>query len=225
MLIELRVSVEVISAIMCFVLLRFMIKPFQITGESRYLGLPLGFGILGVTYVISAIVFYTVEILGRNTLFVQLMYIQLIARTVAFLFLAITYYFSKNPTKKTQQLWKIGLILLSATFIISLLILGIVNVTLDVYAISEMYFRVLCLITVLYICFHTFRSHIEKPDPTTLLIPLGYVFLALNQYAIILFFLDKSLNAFYSALAFKMIFLSIVLFVSIKAFWNTEKEG
>jgi hypothetical protein len=225
MLIELRLSVEVISAIMCFILLRFMIKPFQITGESRYLGLPLGFGFLGVTYVISGIVFYTVEILGRNTLFVQLMYIQLIARTVALLFLAITYYFSKKPAKNTQHLWKIGLTLLIAAFITSLLILSIVNVTLDVYTIHAVYFRVLCLITVLYICFHTFRSHIEKPDPTTLLIPLGYVFLALNQYSTLLFFLDNSLNAFYSALAFKMIFLSIVLFVSLKAFWNTIKEG
>jgi hypothetical protein len=102
---EIRTAIEVTSAIMCFILLRFMMKPYENTGESRYLGLPLGFGFLGATYVLSAFVYYIPDILGINTL-----YVQLIARTFAFLFIAITYYFSKKPTKNSQLLVKINFI-------------------------------------------------------------------------------------------------------------------
>jgi hypothetical protein len=38
------ILIEIVSAILCFVLLRSMIKPYRTTGEGRYLGLPLGFG-------------------------------------------------------------------------------------------------------------------------------------------------------------------------------------
>ena len=114
---EIRTGIEAVSAVMCFILLWFMMKPYKITGESRYAGLPIGFGFLGASYVVSALAYYIPNIFGTNTL-----YIQLIARTSAFLFIAITYYFSKKPTKRSQQIWKITLIVLIILGIISLLI-------------------------------------------------------------------------------------------------------
>jgi hypothetical protein len=50
-----RVVVEIASAILCFILLVFMIKPYRLTREGRYLGLPLGFSFLGVSYFLGAI--------------------------------------------------------------------------------------------------------------------------------------------------------------------------
>jgi uncharacterized membrane-anchored protein len=104
-----------------------MIKPYQITAETRYLGLPLGFGFLGATYIVSAIAYYTPDIFGTNTL-----YLQLIARTFAFLFIAITYYFSKKPAKNSRQLWKITLTLLTALLITSLLIVAVPDINLQI---------------------------------------------------------------------------------------------
>ena len=81
---EARVIVEVVSAIICFILVRYMIKPYSLTKEGRYLGLPLGFTFLGASYVISALA-YT-ELYH----FSDFLWIQLLARTFAFVFLAVT---------------------------------------------------------------------------------------------------------------------------------------
>jgi hypothetical protein len=66
---EVRIIVEIASAIACFILVRFMIKPFQLTRESRYIGLPLGFIFLGISYAIAAIA-YTEPIYFFNELFI-----------------------------------------------------------------------------------------------------------------------------------------------------------
>ena len=215
---EIRTAIEVTSAIMCFILLRFMMKPYENTGESRYLGLPLGFGFLGATYVLSAFVYYIPDILGINTL-----YVQLIARTFAFLFIAITYYFSKKPTKSSQLLVKITLTLLIAVLITLFLILSITDITLPRYGMFWNYFRVINLISILYICIHTFRNHIKKPDPKTIWIPFGYVFLAVSQYSLLLWQLDRSIVAFFASLILRLVFLSVFLIVSVGAFYRTRR--
>jgi hypothetical protein len=219
MYVEIRTVIEVISAIMCFILLRFMIKPYEITGESRYIGLPLGFGFLGATYVISAFAFYVPHIFGTDTI-----YLQAIARTFAFIFIGTTYYFSKKPTKNSRPLWKITLIVLITILIALFLILNIPDITVPDYRITRNYLRVLNLIIILYICVRTFRSHIEKPDTKTIWIPFGYVFLAVSQYSLFLFQLDMSISAFFAALILRLVFLSILLIVSFGAFYRIKKR-
>jgi hypothetical protein len=71
-----------------------MIKPYRLTGEGRYLGLPLGFGFLGISYILGAI--------ALSQLFFsysEIAWIPLLARTFAFSFLVVTYYFSKKPQR------------------------------------------------------------------------------------------------------------------------------
>ncbi|MBN1243959.1 hypothetical protein JXA31_00010 [Candidatus Bathyarchaeota archaeon] len=218
---EIRITIEAVSAIMCFILLRFMIKPYEITGESRYIGLPLGFGFLGATYVLSAVTYYLQSQMPIVFL-IEIFYIQLIARTFAFLFIAITYYFSKKPTEKNRLLWKITLTLLIALFITSFLISSIPDVTLSSYIIARNCLRVIDLIIILYICIHVFRSHIEKPDPKTIWIPLGYIVLLVSQYSALFFQLDGSFSALFAALILRLVFLSIFIVVSFMAFYKTE---
>jgi hypothetical protein len=86
------ILVEVVTAILCFVLLRFMIKPYRTTGEGRFLGLPLGFGFLGVSYIFMGFALYF-----ESLVFVEdLKWFQLFTQGYAFAFLAATYYFSKK---------------------------------------------------------------------------------------------------------------------------------
>jgi hypothetical protein len=218
---EMRTGFEVVSAIMCLILIRFMIKPYKITGESRYIGLPLGFGFLGATYVISAFTIYIPNILGGNTF-----YIQLIARTFAFLFIAITYYFSKKHTNNSRLLWRITLTAVITLFLISLLIVNLPNLdNVSSYRTADTWFRVINLIIIFYICIHTFRSHIEKPDPTTIWIPIGYVFLAVSQYSVLLFSIVMDIGHYtvFGALILRLVFLSIFLLVAFRSFYHAEK--
>ncbi len=218
---DIRTVIEVISAIICIILIRFMVKPYKITEESRYLGLPLGFGFLGATYILSAFAYYIPDIFGGNTF-----YIQLIARTFAFFFIAITYYFSKKPTENSRWVWRITLTLSITFLIISFLIAslpGLDNVR--SYRTADTCFRVINIIIILYICIHTFKSHIEKPDPTTIWIPIGYSFLAVSQYSVLLFSLVSDLGHYtlFGALILRLIFLSIFLFVALRTFYFAEK--
>jgi hypothetical protein len=215
---EFRVAYEVTSAILCFILAWFMTKPYRFTKESKYIGLPLAFGLLGTSYFFSAITycFFT-----EHTLWVQL-----IARTFAFIFLAATYYFSKKTSKTSQLLWNITFSSIVVAIITSFLV-AIFSPQIDFqsYLKASECARVFILISLIYIIIHVLRSHIAKPDPTTLLIPLGYILLAISQYSLIIWAADASMFAWWGALALRWGGLAIFLFVAYAIFYRSQKKG
>jgi hypothetical protein len=214
-----RVVYEVASAIFCFILARFMIKPYQVTGESRYLGLPLGFGFLGATYALSAFVYAQPTFIGSRT-----MYFQLVVRTFAFIFLCITYYFSNNKGDR-KRLWNITLTLLIITSLFLFLIVFIPNVALPSYQLTSIFTRFFNIACIAYLCAHTLRSHLKKPDPETLWTPLGYFLLGISQYSLIIYSIDNSMSAWWGALAIRWAGLFLFLFVSYKSFYSIKKRG
>jgi hypothetical protein len=215
---EARISVEVVSVIVCFVLVKYMIKPYWLTREVRYLGLPLGFSFLGISYAIAAIAY------SQLYHFFALLWIQFLARTFAFVFLAVTYYFSKKTSKNTRIFWNL-------TF--SLLIVGLIalfiavfifpQTTSDSYTTSQMYVRVFNVICLSYIAIHTLKSHIKKPDPTTIWVPLGFMLLAISQYSLLFWYIDNSLAAFTGSLTLRLMALAVFLAVSYRSFHEGKK--
>ncbi|MEM2098852.1 MAG: hypothetical protein QXU99_03780 [Candidatus Bathyarchaeia archaeon] len=194
-----------------------MVKPFELTGESRYLGLPLGFGFLGVSYAISAISYYpTFD-------FAKIGWLQLYIRGAAFLFLAVTYYFSKSANK-SHLLWDIALGMIGSLMAI-LVLFTIISpeISLSDYKIASICVRVISLICLCYISIHALKSHIEQPDPTTLTAPFGYVFLAIGQYSLLIWIIESSYFAFFGALAFRLTGLGIFLYVAYKGFYSKER--
>lgn len=220
-----RVVYEIISTILCFILVKFMIKPYQITGESRYLGLPLGFSILGITYALSAIVFSQVNFFGNGTV-----YIQLVLRTFAFLFLAVTYYFSRKGGENKQWIWNTTIALLIVGIIISFLLVNVPDVVeLCGYQNLSFFVRVFNIVCILYIIAHTLRSHIETPDPRTIWIPLGYILFALSQGLLIIFVIDtgstaSSMAAWWGALSIRWAALAIFFYVTYRSFYSAKKR-
>ena len=100
-----RITVEAVSAIACLILVRFMLKPYQLTKQGRYLGLPLGFGILGINYVFT-IMLLTTPFLHNAAL----SWLAHFTRVFAFVFLALTYYFSTKTTQTYRLLWDFTLV-------------------------------------------------------------------------------------------------------------------
>jgi hypothetical protein len=215
-----RIIVEVVSAIICFILVRFMIKPYWLTREGRYLGLPLGFGFLGASYVLSGLTFsqpyYSLAVLS---------WLQLLVRTFAFVFLATTYYFSKKPSKNTRLLWDVTLSLLAvALFTLILLLFNASQSSLENYDNAQVYIRVFNVFCLFYVAIHTLRSHIRKPDPATIWIPLGFILLGISQYSLLFFYIDRSLAAFTGALVIRLMALAVFLSVSYRTFYGPEKK-
>jgi hypothetical protein len=215
---EFRVAYEITSTIICLVLVRFMIKPYRLTGESRYLGLPLGFGALGLTYAISAFFYWQPRLLGTATL-----YIQLVLRTFAFVFLSVTYYLSRKKVENTRIVWNVTLSLAIIALITVFILASIPDVVFPSYANLNAYIRFFNLACIAYICIHTLRSHVEKPDPKTILIPFGYLFLGISQFSIIIYALDGSMSAWWAALAIRWAGFAIFLIVAYRSFWNPKK--
>ena len=218
---EARITVEVVSVIVCFILVRYMIKPYWLTREVRYLGLPLGFGFLGISYAIAAIA-YT-----ELFYFTELLWIQFLARTFAFVFLAVTYYFSKKTSKNIRLLWNITFSLLIVC-LVGLFLLSFIfpQITASSYSASQLYVRVFNIICLSYIAIHTLKSHISKPDPTTIWTPLGFVLLAISQYSLLFWYSDTSLAAFTGSLVLRLMALTVFLVVSYRSFYKrklTEK--
>ena len=213
-----RIIYEVTSAIIFFTLVRFMIKPYQLTKETRYLGLPLGFGFLGVTSALAAFVFYQPYLLGTGTI-----YVQLVLRTFAYIFLSMTYYFSRKDTD-SRRLWNFTFALVIVACLTLFLFIYIPAVALPDYSLTSTVARVFNLICILYICAHTLISHIKKPDPETLWTPFGFIFLAISQYSLIIWAMDESMAAWWSALAFRWVALAIFLIISWRSF-HCVKRG
>jgi hypothetical protein len=207
---------EIVSAALSFILVGFMRKPYQYTGENRYIGLPLGFAFLGMSYL-----FMGFALSSNNIIFVEEMkWLQLFTQAYAFAFLATTYYFSKQTLEQKTRLW--------SHFILSALLVGLIISYLIVFvppifalpsykAVDE-YFRGFNIIFASYIALWTLRSHALKPDPKTIWAPLGYLLLAFGQCSSLIWSLDSSFSAFVGAHIIRLAGLLVFLYVSYEAF-------
>jgi hypothetical protein len=216
-----RLAIEIASAILYFILVRYMIKPYGLTREERYLGLPLGFAFLGISEIFLG--------LGITLTINGLMVLSLVIRTFAYVFFAFTYYFSRQSSKNSRFIW---IIILSSLIVgLTSLCLFLFNdplVSLGISSSFGIFLRALELIFLSYICLHTLRSHIQSPDPTTIWIPLGFILLAVSQYSQLIRAADQDYLygvAFVGGLTTRLIALAVFLFVAYRTFYRPTKSG
>ncbi|MGE5556539.1 MAG: hypothetical protein ACM3UY_09855 [Methanocella sp.] len=215
-----RIIIEVVSAVLYFTLVRYMYKPYSLTGEKKYLGLPLGFAFLGISEI-----FLTIQIIYPS---IQLPGLSVATRTFAFVFLAITYFFAAKPTRNNQMLWTITLSLITIiAAILCIILVGAPLLNLQVPMGFSIFLRILGLFFVGYISLHALNSHIKRPDPTTIWIPLGFVMLGLSQYSQIIRVLDNGYaygGAFIGGIVSRFIGIAIFLYVAYRTFHGNDKR-
>ena len=217
-----RMIVEAASAIIFFVLVRFMIKPYQLTREGRYLGLPLGFGFLGVS---SALAAFSYSPLIPQNLATSFLWPPVLARTFAFVFIAVTYFFSDRTSRRSRLLGNITISFLVIALAILLIMLFVApEFTFKGYSPSNVYLRAFNIACLVYVCIFTLRSHVRNPDPTTIWIPFGFIFLAISQYTLLFWYLDTSFSAFIASLVDRFVSLAIFLWVAYRAFYRSIKK-
>ena len=213
----LRVTIEALSAVACFILVTFMIKPYQVTGEGRYIGLPLAFVFLGVSYLISAVTFVGSEHFDLAWRF------QLIFRLFAFVFLAAAYYFSKKPSRNSRVLWNIvfgGLLVILAvsillTFIGHPPVLGAKSLDFIV--------RLSSLVCIGYVFIHCLWKGTITRDPHARWVLVAYGLLGLSQYSVIVWVVDRSFFAFWGSLVFRLVSLALLLAIAYRIFYVGKK--
>jgi len=221
---EFRVVYEITSTILCFILVWFMAKPYRYTKQARYVGLPLAFGLLGASYFLSAIAYAQLSFFPDD-----LFWVQLAVRAFAFVFLASTYRFPKKiseTTSTSRLIWSVVSTLIALT-IITLIMALIINPQFNFsnYKVASSYVRIFNIICLTYVIINVLRNHMAKPESSTLLIPLGYILLAISQYSLILWALDSSMSAWWGALSLRWGGLAIFLYVSYVTFFGSQKRA
>jgi len=216
-----RMIVEFVASILCLILVRFMIKPYKLTRDGSFLGLPLGFAFLGISYALAAISYSP---LGFPE---ELLWLPLLTRSFAFIFLATTYFFSNRKSKKGYLLGELTISLLAIALAILLLIAFVApEFAFNGYSNANVYLRFVNLICLCYIAIYALRSHVRNPNPATIWIPFGFIFLAISQYSLLFWYIDSSFSAFIGSLVTRFIGLAIFLFVSYQTFYDSnEKKG
>ncbi len=210
------VSIHACAIILCFILLKFMIKPYQVTGESRYLGLPLGFGFLGASHIFSAYTFFAPPLYHD-----VVVWFQLSARSFAFAFLALTYYFSKKPSQNSRLWWNVALSVLIVALMMSFILVFIApQSAVSGYRTGEAYARIFNVICLSYISIHTIRSYLKNHEAATGRTALGYIQFAVSQSLLIIWATYWDYTAFWGAMALLLSGLSFFVFVSYQAFYR-----
>ena len=212
---------EVISAIICFVLVWFMMKPYRLTGENSFLGLPLGFGIMGASHIIATAVGFSTDLAW--------FWFMVIFRTFSFLFLATTYLFASRASKKSHYLLNITLsTTIVVLFTLSLLVF-IAPQLWSSFGSSQIYWRIFIVICLSYIIIVTLRNHVKKPDRMTLWIPFGFIFLTASQcllivYASVYKIIENSINVYWIAVGFRFAGLIMFLIVAYRTYYNSKED-
>ena len=211
------IIVESVSAALALILVRFMIKPYRMTADVRYIGLPLGFAFLGISYVfMGASLHFSDPVIVE-----KLQWLQLFTGAYAFIFLALTYYFSAKPPER--RLYIFIQVLVSFTILVLIIALAVVFMpppfALPNYKRVDEYFRILNMLLALYVTLYTLRRHARRPAPETILAPLGYALLAFSQYSFLVWSLDASHSAFIGAHIIRVASLLVFLLMSYKAYF------
>ena len=214
-----RILIEVASAVLCFILVWFMIRPYKLTREGKYLGLPLGFSFLGISSVFAALVYSPI---GDNP---KLLWFTLLVRTFAFVFLATTYLFANMKSKNSQLLGEITislLVIVLAGLLLSTFVIP--QFTFAGYNQANIYLRILNVFCLSYIVINILRSHVRNPDPKTIWTPFGFIFLAISQYSLLFWYIDSSFSAFIGSVVTRFVGLAIFLFVAYRSFYSRDKR-
>jgi hypothetical protein len=214
------VSIHTCAIALCFILLKFMIKPYQATGESRYLGLPLGFGFLGLSHLFSAYTFF-----APSAYHDEVVWFQLSARSFAFAFLALTYYFSKKPSKNSRLWWNIAFSVLIVAVLMCFILVGISpQLAGTAYRTGEIYARIFNVICLTYISIHIVRVYLKKHEPRKGRIALGFIQFAISQALLIIWAAYMNLTVFWVAMALLLSGLCFIVVVSYQAFYRPKNE-
>lgn len=214
-----RFIVELASSIICFVLVWFMIKPYKLTMEGRHLGLPLGFGFLGISFAFGA--------LGNSPIDYrpEIVWLPLLTKTFAFLFIATTYLFSGKNSKKGGLFGNVTISLLIIALVSSILLAFTAPQLAINYIHANWYVRILNVASLCYVAIYTLQSHVRNPNPTTIWIPFGFIFLAISQYSLLFWYIDHSFSAFVGSVILRFAGLAIFLFVALRAFYGRCRQN
>jgi hypothetical protein len=210
---------DAVSAVICFVLVWFMTKPYRYTGERQYIGLPLAFSFLGASFVMG------LTMLVESAAFVDVMrWFQVFTEAYAFAFLAVTYYFSERGKEATRLSLQIAFATILSVAAVSYIIIFLAPAyDLPHFDIVDDYLRIFNISCLSYIVIQILRRYVARPDAKTTWIPFGFILFDFSQYSFLIWSLDASFLAFLGAYFLRLAGLLVFLLVAYQTFYTSSE--
>jgi hypothetical protein len=212
---------DAVSAVICFVLVWFMTKPYRYTGERQYIGLPLAFSFLGASFAMGLTRFVD------SAAFVDVTrWLQLFTQSYAFAFLAVTYYFSKREKETTRLSLEIAFATILSVAAVSYIVIFVAPTSdLSRFNTVDDYMRIFNIICISYIAIHILRRYVARPEAKTIWIPFSFLLLDFSQYSFLIWSLDASFLAFVGAHFLRLAGLLVFLIVAYQTFYTSSEAN
>ena len=210
---------DIVSAVICFVLIWFMTKPYRYTGERQYIGLPLAFSFLGASFIMG------LAMLVESNAFADVMrWLQLFTESYAFAFLAVTYYFSKRVKEETRLSLLIAFAAIFSVAVVSYIIIFVApSYDLPHFDIVDDYLRIFNIFCLSYIAIQILRRYVAKTDAKTIWIPFSFILFDFSQYSFLIWSLDASFLALLGAYFLRVAGLLVFLLMVYQTFYTSSE--
>jgi hypothetical protein len=204
-------SLEVIAAVLAFVVALHFYRFYRLSGFVYLLGLVIGFAFITFAEVLLAV---DVWLEFNMDLFNLLFWLRLLSLSYGFSFIGVSYYYKHREEDRTPMMMRIGaLSAVPLTVMIAIVVLVPPAFEFPPYNQVDEYFRVFNLFVLAYVFRSTLSSIVEQGRKEFVYIPAAYAVLWLGQYSSLIFGLDGSVSPYIAALIAKVI--GLALFVGV----------
>jgi len=218
------ITSEIVSAGLALALVFYSYKAFRVTRSSYLFGLPAGFLFLSSSYFLLGLVLLYENNVTASELF---LWLRLITQTYGFAFLSLCYYFSSKPDKENPGCRSFFRLVLFASIISILLLLGALMFTPSLLSsistdVAGVYFRMGNLSFLGFIIYHLVRRMESRHEVIgdLILTCFAFVLFWLEQYSLLIWGLDGSGTAFLAAHGARL--TALMLFIYI---YYSSREG
>jgi hypothetical protein len=183
---------EFLSACLAFVIAYLMFRSFRVLRSDYLLGFPIGFSFLGLSYLLLG-ASYVISSLGDEA-----SWLQLFIGCYGFAFLGTTYFLRRRSL--AHRLGKLSNWLFSLLVVLAVVAVLIVVVppvmVLPPHNVAEQVIRITNLGLLTYVLLSMYRILKAKTYELGAGVLAGFVFLAIEQYSLLLWSLDAGFWSF-----------------------------
>ena len=180
-------ATELISTGLAFFIVYSMLTVFRATRREYLLGFPIGFGFLAVGYVLFG-VSYAVSGLEELA-----SWLHLILACYGFAFIAGTYFLRRRSLWRSVgrvSVWLFSLLIVLAVIVIATILIPPRMVVPPYRTVDEL-FRITNLALLAYVLFSLYQALKDERHEVGAMVLSGFVFLAGNEYSLLLWALDR----------------------------------
>jgi len=230
--------ITIASVALCSVISIYFLRSYKFSGFGYLLGLPIGFAVLGISFVFEQL---SLIYQASNVLYHLFFWLQLVSQSEAFALIALSYMLKNRVRTKgsTTYLDPSNLSTKARDLFISILPMVAISIPLTVtmsallvrpflnyVELTDLSFvmRIFDLIILGYIFKVTTASLVKAANLKLLYIPAAFACLWLSQYSLLITYFDDSSIAFIGSMSARLAGLALFVYAMYNAMFIARRK-